>query len=88
MSDSETNKIILALAKLAKQRIFEVVPRISPAYPEGNDFDEPSSGSKSKRKKVSGLQKGSLLEQQYGYLNQGSTWLHKWLYFADKCCTK
>lgn len=55
MSDTETNKIILALAKLAKQRIYEVVARASPAYPEGNDFDEPSSGSKSKRKKVSGL---------------------------------
>ena len=32
------------------------------------------------------MQKGSLLEKNYGYLYHNSFHLNKWLVFADKCC--
>lgn len=34
MCDNDTNKLIVTLAKLAKDRIFKIVPRMTPCYSE------------------------------------------------------
>ena len=78
MCDNDTNRLIITLAKLSKERIYKVVPRTSPVYTE--EFKgEPESPSSSKRKKASGMQKGSNLEKQYGHLYVNSYHFNKWM---------
>ena len=82
MCDDDTNNLIITLARLAKSRIFKVIERTNPIYNEREDqeLESPASAaSKERRKKASGMQKGSLLEKQYGHLNNGSFYLNKWL---------
>ena len=89
MCDNDTNKLIITLAKLSKDRIYKVIPRVSPCYSEDQKSDElESSGSGTKHKKTTGMQRGSLIEKQYGHLYNNSFHLNKWLQFADKCCQK
>ena len=66
MCDNDTNKLIVTLAKLAKGRIYKVLQRTNPMYNESeeNELESPfSSATKERRKKASGMQKGSSLEK-------------------------
>lgn len=87
MCDNDTNRLIITLAKLAKERIYKVVPRAHSADDEAGEEQKAGSAKQLKRK-ASGMQKGSLLEKHYGKLNHNSFYLNKWLQFADKCCSK
>ena len=87
MCDNDTNRLIVALAKLAKDRIFKVIQRQNP--PSHPAHEESSNSSKNRSKKASsGMAKGSMMEQKFGYLYHNSYHYNKWLQFADKCCAK
>ena len=83
MCDNDTNRLIITLAKLAKDRIYRVVPRTSPPDSEELKSEELEphhiASASSKKRKASGMQKGSQLEKHYGHLYANSFQLNKWL---------